>query len=521
MRRWLRRARRLPSEAAADVVCVAVVLYVLGAPLLTARYPLMTDLPMHAAHASMLRHYFDADWHFREQVMLQPFAVPYMLFYLVAAGFMFVLPTMAAVKAAVFVMLALLPIGLAILLWGMRKSPQLGIAGLLFAWGTLSSWGFLNFVAALGIWAMVVGVALRAVDRPPREATVMLAGPLALLFFTHPFRFPMAVAATGLVALLSHRLRGRGKSLVPALAGSAVLGVVWWLARPAEMTFELGDVGLDFGRLALTHLGEHPYATMKSGADAEAFRRAGLFVGVLAAVLFGYRLRRKATLSPRGRVALGVVVACALAALVSFLALPMGIGSWWFVYPRELTAAGFMALALLPDLPRRPLARLAGVGWLAAALVPLGVVAVESHRAFDAVTADFAAVSEHIPHAPRLMYLVFDHTGAPSKQTPFIHLPAYVQAEEGGWISFSFAWLGHSPFVFRDPSTPGAVVPPRPPERWEWTPNRFSLPRHGRFYDWFLVRARHPPDRLFATEPTIRQVAHEGTWWLYARPDAL
>lgn len=517
VRRWLRRARKLPAETLAAALVLAVSAYVIGAPLVVARYPLMTDLPLHAANASALRHYFDADWHFREQLIFQPLAVPYMLFYVVAAGFMCVLPTMAAVKAAVFVMLALLPAGLATLFWGMRKSPLLGLGGLLFCWGSLASWGFLNFMGALGLWAMVVGVALRAVDRPPREASLMLASPLMLLFFSHPFRFPMALGALAVVAFFSCVVRRRYQSLVPAAGVALVGGLVWWFTRPSALVVDLGGLGVHPERLSFSSLGEHPYASLRDGADAAAFRRAVAMVLLLAVTLGVQRWRSGRRSSKRERVAHTTVLACVLAATLAYLVLPMQMGNWWFIYPRESTAAAFMAVGLMPDLPRRPFGRLLCVAWLCLAVAPLGVVAVESHRAFEAQTGDFARISRHIPPAPKLLYLVFDHAGAPATQSPFIHLPGYVQAEKGGWTSFSFAWLGHSPLAFRDPRAPGAVVPPRPPLRWEWTPQRFDVERHGRFFDWFLVRARRSPHKLFAGDSSIEPVTHDGTWWLYAR----
>jgi hypothetical protein len=517
LRRQLRRAFRLPAEAFAAAIVVATALVVIGGPLLAARYPLMTDLPQHAANASVLRHYFDEEWHFREQFVFQPFAVPYLLFYVVTAGFMLVLPELAAVKAGVFVLLALLPIGLSTLFWGMRKSPLLGVTGLLFCWGTLASWGFLNYLGALGLWAMVVGLSLRAVDLPARQACSRLAAPLVVLFFTHPFRFPMAVVALGIVMVLSFALRRRHRALFPVTVAALTAGVAWWFARPPEVEIALDGVGLFPARLALEGFGEHPYRALESGADETAFHFAVVMVAVLGLVLGTLRLRRRRKSTRRAWVAFGAVSSCVLLSLLAYLTLPMKMGSWWFIYPREATACAFVALALLPDLPRRPCLRVGAVLWLAAAVLPLGVLAIESHRTFDAATRDFARISARLPRAPKLLYLVFDHEGAPTKQSPFLHLPAYVQAERGGWTSFSFAWLGHSPLAYRDPSEPGAVVPPRPPDRWEWTPHRFDLLEHGAFFDWFLVRSRSAPDGLFAADPRIRRVAHEQSWWLYRR----
>src|SRR5262249_41272695 len=116
-----------------------------------------------------------------------------------------------------------------------------------------------------------------------------------------------------------------------------------------------------------------------------------------------------------------------------------------------------------------------------------------------------------------LLYLVFEHGGSTRSTTPFIHLPAYVQAERGGWLSFHFAMWRASPVLYRDPSEPGAVVPPPVPLRWEGTPHLFQPNKHGRLLDWFLVRQASAPDALFREDPAVERVDHVGTWWLYRR----
>jgi hypothetical protein len=123
----------------------------------------------------------------------------------------------------------------------------------------------------------------------------------------------------------------------------------------------------------------------------------------------------------------------------------------------------------------------------------------------------------HVPQGPKLLYLIFEHGGSTRSNTPFIHLPAYVQAEKGGWLSFHFAVFGASPVEYRSAEEPGAMVPPGVPLRWEWTPDLFQVNTHGAFFDWFLVRSIQSPDVLFKPDHSIERVAHEGTWWLYRR----
>jgi len=210
-----------------------------------------------------------------------------------------------------------------------------------------------------------------------------------------------------------------------------------------------------------------------------------------------------------------VPLACAAVGLLMFLTLPMEIGVWWYVYPREATAACFFALACLPDLPRPKLARAACVVALGVASLGVTRVVAKGYAEFGRATEDFHEISENIPRAPKLLYLVYDHSGSSRTNTPFIHLPAYVQAEKGGWLSFHFAVWGTSPVKLR--TDPDGVVAPPVPIRWEWTPYKFDLARQGPFFDWFLVRSRDVPDGLFAADPTIVPVAHRGAWWLYRR----
>jgi len=513
--------RRKPFDALAVVLVLAACGYVIVGPLVVARYPMMTDLPFHAANAAIVKNYWTESWHFREQFVLQPFAVPYMSMYVIAAGLMFVMSAVSAVKVAGAIMLALLPAGLAVMFWGMRKSPLLGVVGLGFVWCGLTGWGFLNFMGALGLFAMVVGLAFRQLDRPSRTVGTLLSAVLLVLFFTHPFRFPFALAAVVASAIVLYPATKRWRPVVLPLVPPVVLFAVWWWLRPQALAGEIGPLELHAERL--DQVPRFLYRSLRDPAEqlAASWAWDALKVTVLGlAVLFVVQGRLSNRRSRDWAWGVGVAVVtlgCAGVFLVLYLVLPMQIGLWWYVYPREITSAAFVALALLPDLPRQGWLRLAITGAFCWMVVPLGSVTIDNYRKFDEVTRDFTAVVEHVPAAPKLCYLIFDHQGATAINTPFIHLPAYVQADRGGWLSFHFATWGASPIVYRPRSEPGAVVAPPTPLRWEWTPHKFRVQKHGRFFDWFLVRHRRNPSYRFIADRSIELVAHEGTWWLYRR----
>lgn len=510
-----------PLRGLLALASVAVTLYVTIAPLVSAYYPPMTDLPFHTAHASILRHYWDPRWHFHEQFALQPIAVPYMSHYALGALFMLAMRPIEAMKVATALLLLLVPGGMAVLLHGMKKSPFGALLTLPLIYSSLTHWGFISYVSALGLFAMAIGFAMLTVDRPTPLRRAGLSISLVLLFFTHIFRFPMGLAAVVGAAVLLYPATRRFRPILLPLAPPLALLALWLVVRPAQLDTGGMKLTLDWHRIQeMWPLLFGGFNDPTEGKLATLFIRIGLVVG--AASLVGLVLEDRffgATRRARW-FAIGATIVPLVSALVFlclFLALPMMIGVWWYVYPREITAAVYIAIALFPSLPRAPAARAPMITALAVAALAYGRFVSQGYAAFDAQTADFRRVTSRIPSAPRLLYLIFDHSGGSRAQTPFIHLPAYVQAEHGGFLSFNFAAWGASPIVFRPPSDPIAVRPPPTPHRWEWMPQIFKVKQHGAFFDWFLVRSGRSADAVFQDDPEIVRVDHAGKWWLYKR----
>ena len=64
------------------------------------------------------------------------------------------------------------------------------------------------------------------------------------------------------------------------------------------------------------------------------------------------------------------------------------------------------------------------------------------------------------------------------------------------------------------------TAPPRLPNRFGWTPDRFRFADHGTYYDYFLVRdaARHSGRRPFGRDlDKVELVTREGKWSLYRK----
>ena len=240
---------RFRPETVEVVVFVAIVVITLALPFAATELLPFTDLPFHAAATSIFRHHGDPAYHFAEQFRLTPIEVPYLSSYLLGAVFMLVLPPLAAIKAATFVMLLFLPAGLATLAWGQRKTPLLGLLGIPFMFSNLVAWGFINFVAALGMTAAAMGLAMRLVDRPSFRLQAGLFAMLVLVLFTHVARFPFAFGAVALsVVGLYPATRRLRPAILPLASALTVFAVVFQLRSRAIS----GDVrlSLDTARLS-------------------------------------------------------------------------------------------------------------------------------------------------------------------------------------------------------------------------------------------------------------------------------
>ncbi|MEZ4313780.1 MAG: hypothetical protein R3F14_37645 [Polyangiaceae bacterium] len=521
LRRVTRSLVESPLRAFLVLASVAVTLYVVCAPLFAARYPPMTDLPFHAASSSILRHYSDPAWHFREQFTLRPLAVPYMLHYAAGAFFMLFLPPVTAVKAATALLLLFMPAGVAVLLAGMKRSPMGALLSLPFVYCSLTHWGFISHVAALGLFCMSIGFAMLLLDRPTFARGAALALSLILLFFAHIFRYPMGVAAVIGAGIFLYPATRRFWPLVPALLPSLLLFAIWLLIRPTTLQAEGLSFHLDLTRRAeMAPLLFNGFTDPAESEHIHLFARVALFVALasfFAVFLEGrvpFRTHRERQFAIG---AAAVPLVSALVLLLLFFTLPMQIGLWWYVYPREITAAVFVGLACLPGLPRSPTVRAPLVTALAIASLVWGRYVARKYAEFDTQTDDFAKISAELPQAPRLLYLIHDHSGSTRTVSPFVHLPAWIQAEHGGWLSFHFVGFDAAPIVYRPRTEPGAVVPPKVGLRWEWNAYPFQIREHGAFFDWFLIRAHSAPDSLFRDDPTIERVDHIGKWWLYRR----
>ena len=210
-----------------------------GYPFFLATYPPITDLPLQGTDTSILRHYFDPAYHFREQFELHFLEMPYATQYFLGAFFALFLSIAWATKLTAAIMLLLLPAGLAVLFHGMKKSPLWGVLGLGFVWCSLTHWGFLNFMAAIGLFAMCAGLTLLVVNRPTRSRRIWLGVTLAAIFVTHFYRFPFALATVVGITVIMYPSTRKWKPVLPPLAAAMMDWPAYYLVPVLGVHFVL------------------------------------------------------------------------------------------------------------------------------------------------------------------------------------------------------------------------------------------------------------------------------------------
>ena len=152
--------------------------------------------------------------------------------------------------------------------------------------------------------------------------------------------------------------------------------------------------------------------------------------------------------------------------------------------------------------------------WLQAATLALvlGVIGRNAmlFRSFNAEARGFNDIVAAAAPSPRLIYLAYDAGAKGFVTSPFLHFSAYVQAEKGGTINFSFAQAPVAVMQYR----PGA-----PPARATCcTCSRTCSTGASTATTTTSWSARARPTRAICFQPMRpRLAAHAGRWWLFRK----
>lgn len=496
-----------------DVVAVAFVGCLLCLPLWLVHRPPLQDLPQHVAAVQVLSRYWDSSWHFSEYFELHLLRTQYLTVYFAAVPLSWLFGSLFAVKAVLSIALVATPLSLLATLRALGKDGWLSLLILPLAYNAHVMTGFVNFVTAIPMMFFGIAVAIRHYQAPSNRSGWWLAGLAFATFYTHIVPFGLLTLAV--LGLAFHK---RATDFVWRLwpLGPSLLAVLLWaLTSPAgAKLLQMGKAGA--GTLppryvpipeALRGIGDWLTPGLPGEADATRLVLWFLLVSVLFTLSAAATPARKAAASHEaGRKSLQRLAFLLPVCLAGYFWLPVSYDFMWPISLRFPLLAAYLLplwLSRAPSVAQR-LAAVLATALTASALMDTSVTFSQFERTdmqgFDEVVA-------RIPHGSRVAGLIFNARSEATRQPSLLQSVAWVQAEKGGAVMFTFADFPQSPFAFREENRPPRVAP-----RWEWEPNRVVPARDLTWYNYVLV---HGGPGVIATAGTFHKVIQSGRWSLW------
>lgn len=501
-----------------EVVFALATIYA-AVPLWLVEHPPIQDLPQHLAATRVLADHGDPDLAFARYFEVHLGRTQYLAYYLAAIALSWPFGVVLANELLISLAIVGTPYAMRALLRALGGDERVALFVLPLTWNAHLILGFLNFVAAIPLALFGLALAVRLRRRWTRPRAVGLAVVALVCFYTHVVPFAFLGLGAALAGLDHRRWKDTLRRWLP-LVPAAVATVAWTQLSPAgESTVDAAAGGGARGQAVFTgavqavqQLPSWLTDVLHSERDEQLLVAFVLVLFLAAVAGWGGREAAPDPVDPppprstRRRVALLGPLAAAL-----YFVTP---ASYDWIWPIN---ARFPLLALLFAIPALPRQRgLLGALTLAAG-VTIGVASsAEVQRAFVAFEEEeVGALDEAIetmPKGARVAGLIFDRGSRHVKFSPFIHAVAWVQAENGGAVMFTFADFPQSPFAFREDRRP-----PRVPPRWEWTPQRVDPRRDLAWYDYVLVRGG--PGRIARPGQPFERVFSSARWsvWRHLR----
>ena len=496
-----------------ETLVVAGIGCLLTAPLWLAHRPPLQDLPQHVAAVQVLSRYGDARWHFAEYFELHLARTQYLTVYLAAVPLARLFGALVAVKMIIALTWIATPLSVLALLRTLGKDGWLSLLVLPLTYNTHAMTGFVNFIAALPLMFFGMAFAIRSYHKPSRKRSWILAAILLLTFYTHVVPFGALLLAV--IALAFDRkisvIAARLLPVVPSVAA----GLLWAVTSPAGSTLvKIGKAGA--GSLppryvpmseAIRSFADWLTPGLPGEADATRLAIWALLCASLWALSAAYTPARNASAeSKMGRIASTRLAFLLPLCIACYFWLPVSYDFIWPISLRfPLMAAYLMPLWLVhaPAFARRTAAVVA-TSLAASALMDVGA-AFQQYERTELRGLD--EVIDKVPQGSRVAGLIYNARSIVMRQPSLLHSVAWVQAEKGGAVMFTFADFPQSPFSFREQNRP-----PRVPPRWEWEPSRVVPDRDLKWYQYVLVHGSPGP---IAVSPNFAKVIQSGSWSLW------
>ncbi|HZR09922.1 MAG TPA: hypothetical protein VFA79_15175 [Myxococcales bacterium] len=435
--------RAVPLGKLLLICCAALALV----PILPAYLPLV-DFPQHVALHAIWNHIHDPAFNLngRFEVTL---ATPYVLSHLLAHAVGQVVGPEGGLRFVLVVALVTFPLAAVVFLRAFDRPPELALAAAPAALSFVYWFGFTSYVIALPL--VLVGVAsVRRCAASGRLRDALLLGAVGLVTVaTHGFAFLVLLLLAGVAALATTRAFSRLALTAGALVPAFVWAIAWYASMSGEAPAEPLPTQYGFFRDRLrlglgTLFGTH-------SRDPRVLAIALALLAVAALAIWRSRKPASAAGAESGRRALLAVASVAIAAS---LLCPEVLMNTWGLWER-IPPIAFVALVGTVRWPAAPAirARLA-VGLTAVVLFAAGT-AVARGLAFSEQVKGIRELAQELPRGARIFWSACgEEFPSPGATPAFKHLGAYVQAERGGDLSYSFAHFPHMVVRYR-----GAPLP--------------------------------------------------------------
>jgi hypothetical protein len=504
------------ARASSRVLWIAALAWVL--PLWVIRYLPMVDYPQQLAVASILRYYDDPSRRLQEAYQLALLR-PQGLFEMITAGLAWLMPIEAAGKLVIALSLATVVPATVALCRRAGRPDWYALFALAVTYNHAFYWGFADNLLAYPLVLAGGALADRLFDRRFGVREWLLVAGCGVLFYTIHLEFLLVYA--GLVGWLALARRPDRRefvawlsALAPGLAlGAGVLG--WAHLHHREVMTGYQDrlqSAQPYHISVAEKVRKIPDDLFGAYAGGAQYLLLAVLLLALLALLVPFT-RREGEDWREGLLYRSRFLIPALGLIVLFFVLPE-FASGYFMSERLLPMA-FMLL--VPALPVPTPARRRRAALLLAGLLVLQLG--QTFASFLGFGADTAGLQELLASTEPGQALagLMDQKRAVDWQWPpmFVHFPAYYQVEKGGRIHFSFVQFFNSPVRYR----PGQNWEDGLLAEWdEWSPQKFSYPRHGKYFRYFLVRGG-PEDLGAAFGPYLGEldVRSAGSWFLVER----
>jgi hypothetical protein len=433
---------------------------------------------------------------------------PYLLFYLLSAGFGQFMPVDVAAKLVIALSSGLWVIAGAHLAEATGRSPRLGLFLPLALFSVSMGWGFGSFVFTSPLLFFALGSAERMFAEPSRRKILETGFAVAAVYLGHGLLVATLVLMLGIRALALAVAR-RSPRVIWHLALSGVPTA--FVAVPAVLSFTKNP-WIETGAKSVFDF--PPFAERVGGIGGNLLERGSsehwtvmwIAAGVFVALLILSIVRRG---EAQKSSSWGMETYAGLLSAFYFFG-PMTLGTVWFVYPRYAALAA-AAVFLLPRVHLR------GALGAAVCVVALGLGAwnAKINRqhviAFSEMAKPFDRVRSLIPPKSRVMPLTIVGAGdLATRHHALGSLYFYLFVDGASFTPFVFDYAGLPVYHRKD------VKHPRAPF-WR-VPDSFDPRTHGVDYDYLLLRGEGLIKRT--TDAGLHELVENVSGWAVFRTKA-